>query len=123
VESSCKPLVASLSSASQAARSGTVVVAMTILAAHLSPKSYTGLAYERTQVALAAFRRVMDEGPTFGDSLEKVQRWDRQCLAAAMDVREAFWRDSGAEARTRDAYFTLTVEEVRRAVDLRSKGQ
>ena len=75
------------------------------------------LAFERTQVALAVFRRVMDEGPTFGDSPAKLERWDRQCLAAAMDVREAFWRDSGAEAQTRNACFTMSVEGVRRAVD------
>jgi hypothetical protein len=92
-------------------------VVMTIPTAQLSPERYIGPAYERTQLALAVFRRVMDEGPTFGDSLAKVERWDGQCLAAAMDVREAFWRDSGAEAQTRNACFSMTVEEVRRAVD------
>jgi hypothetical protein len=95
---------------------------MTILSAHVSPERYTGLAFGRTQLALAVFRRVMDEGPTFGDSLAKVERWDRRCLAAAMDVREAFWRDSGAEPQARNVCFTMSVEEVRRAVDQRSKA-
>jgi len=89
---------------------------MTILAKHVSPERYTGPTFERTQQALAVFYRIMDEGPTFGNSLEKVERWDKQCLAAAMDVREAFWRDSGAEPQTRNACFTMSVEEVRRAV-------
>ena len=90
---------------------------MTILTARLSPERYTGVAFERTQMALAVFRRVMDEGPTFGDSPGKVERWDTQCLAAAMDVREAFWRDSGADPQTRNTCFTMSVDEVRRAVD------
>lgn len=93
---------------------------MTILTARLSPERYTGFAFERTLAALAVFRRVMDEGPTFGDSPAKVERWDKQCLTAAVDVREAFWRDSGADPQTRNACFTMSVDEVRRAVDQRS---
>ena len=95
---------------------------MTILTARLSPERYTGFPFERTLIALAVFRRVIDEGPTFGDSPAKVERWDRQCLTAAVDVREAFWRDSGADPQTRNACFTMSVDEVRRAVDQRSKA-
>ena len=97
--------------------SDTDVVVMTILPGRLSPERYTGLPFERTLIALAVFRRVMDEGPTFGDSPAKVERWDRQCLTAAVDVREALWRDSGADPQTRNACFTMSVGEVRRAVD------
>jgi hypothetical protein len=59
----------------------------------------------------------MDEGPTFGDSPAKVERWDRECLAAAVDVREAFWHDSGGDPQTRDVCFSMSVDEVRRAVE------
>ena len=79
------------------------------------------MTFERTLVALKTYRRLMDEGPTFGNSPAKVQRWDRECLIAAVDVREAFWRDSGAEPQTRNACFTLSVEEVRRTVNHGSK--
>jgi hypothetical protein len=75
------------------------------------------MAFERTLTALKLFRRLMDEGPTFGNSLAKLQRWDRECLTAAVDVREAFWRDSGADPRTRDACFSMAVDEVRRTLD------
>jgi hypothetical protein len=74
------------------------------------------MTFERTLSALAMFRRVMDEGPTFGDSPAKVERWDRECLTAAVDVREAFWRDSGADPQTRNVCFTMSVDQVRRAV-------
>ncbi len=75
------------------------------------------MAFERTLAALKLFRRLMDDGPTFGDSPAKVERWDRECLTAAVDVREAFWRDSGADPQTRDACFSMAVGEVRRALD------
>ena len=74
------------------------------------------MAFERTLQALKVYRRLMDEGPTFGDSPAKVQRWDRDCLTAAVDVREAFWHDSGADPQTRNACFTMSVDEVRRAL-------
>ena len=79
------------------------------------------MTFERTLVALKVYRRLMDEGPTFGNSLAKVQRWDRECLSAAVDVRVAFWHDCGADPQTRDACFTMPVEEVRRTVDHGSK--
>ena len=75
------------------------------------------MTFERTLVALKVYRHLMDEGPTFGNSLAKLQRWDRECLSAAVDVREAFWHDMGADPQTRDACFSMAVEEVRRAVN------
>lgn len=74
-------------------------------------------------VALEIYRHLMDEGPTFGDSLAKLQRWDSQCLMAAADVREAFWRESGADPRAREACFTMSVEDVRRAIGDRSNAK
>jgi hypothetical protein len=73
--------------------------------------------FARTQIALAVFRRLMNQGPTFGNSPAKVERWDRDCLTAAVDVREAYWHDCGADPRIRSACFTMSVEEVRRAVE------
>ena len=70
------------------------------------------MTFKRTLVALKVYRRLMDEGPTFGNSLAKVQRWDREC---------ALWRDCGADPQTRDACFTMPVEEVRRTVNHGSK--
>lgn len=74
------------------------------------------MTFERTLAALKVYRRLMDEGPTFGNSSEKVQRWDRECLAAAVDVRAAFWMDSDV-AYSREECFSMSVDEVRRAVD------
>jgi hypothetical protein len=76
------------------------------------------MAFERTLAALKVYRRLIDEGPSFGNSPATVQRWDSECLAAAVDVREAYWHDSGADPRTRNTCFTMSVEEVRRAVVL-----
>ena len=74
------------------------------------------MTFDRTLVALAVYRRVIDEGPRSGDSPAKVRLWSRDCLTAAVDVREAFWHDSGANPGTRNACFTMSVDEVRRAV-------
>jgi hypothetical protein len=74
------------------------------------------MTYERTLAALKAYRRLMDAGPTFGDSPEKAQRWRKECLAAAVDVREAFWMDS-AVPYSRKECLNMSVDEVRRAVD------
>jgi hypothetical protein len=52
------------------------------------------MAFERTLAALAVYRRRMVEGPSFGDNPGKAQRWHKECLAAAVDVREAFWMHS-----------------------------
>ena len=67
------------------------------------------------------FRGLIDEGPTFGDSLAKVERWDTECLTAAVDVREAFWMESGADPQSRDACFSMAIDEVRSAVDTAGK--
>jgi hypothetical protein len=82
---------------------------------------YSTMTFKRTLVALKVYRRLMDEGPTFGNSLANVQRWDRECLTAAVDVREAFWHDCGADPQTREACFSMAVEEVRRTVNHRSR--
>jgi len=74
------------------------------------------MAFERTLQALKVYRRLMDEGPTFGDSPAKVQRWNKECLAAAVTVREAFWMDSEVPY-TRNECLSMSVDEVRRAVD------
>ncbi len=75
------------------------------------------MTFKRTLTALAVFRRVIDEGPTFGNSPAKVERWDGECVAAAVDVRHAFWLDSGAHPQTRNACFSLPIEEVRRLIN------
>jgi hypothetical protein len=72
--------------------------------------------YERTLAALKAYRRVMDEGPTFGNSQAKAQRWHKECLAAAVDVREAFWMESEVPSSRKEC-LNMSVDEVRRAVD------
>jgi hypothetical protein len=54
-----------------------------------------------TRAALAAFHRVMNEGPTFGNSPEKVERWDTACLTAAVDARAAFFLEAAGQY-TRD---------------------
>ena len=74
------------------------------------------MAFERTLAALTVYRRLMDEGPTFGDSPEKVERWQKECLAAAVNVREAFWMDSEVPY-SREECLSMSVSEVRRAVD------
>ena len=74
------------------------------------------MAFERTVAALKVYRHLMDEGPTFGDSPAKVGRWNKECLAAAVNVREAFWMDSEAPY-TRQECLSMSVDEVRRAVD------
>ena len=106
------------------ALSGTDVVVITILTTRLSLVSYTGLSmlFERTLAALTVYRRVMDEGPTFGDGSAKVKRWDTECLTAAVGVREAFWLDSGADPQTRDACFSMSIDEVRRAANCTITG-
>jgi hypothetical protein len=72
--------------------------------------------YERTLAALKAYRRLMDEGPTFGNSPAKTQRWHKECLAAAVNVREAFWMDSEVPYSRKEC-LNMSVDEVRRAVD------
>jgi len=74
------------------------------------------MAFERTLAALKMYRHLMDEGPTFGDSPAKVERWHKECLAAAVNVREAFWMDSDV-AYSRKECLSMSVDEVRRAVD------
>ena len=80
------------------------------------------MAFERTLAALTVYRRLMDEGPTFGDSPAKVERWHKECLAAAVDVREAFWMDSDV-AYSRKECLSMSVDEVRRAVDQAISGR
>jgi hypothetical protein len=74
------------------------------------------MTYERTLAALQAHRRLMDQGPSFGNSTEKVQRWRKECLAAAVNVREAFWMDSEVPYSRKEC-LSMSVDEVRRAVD------
>jgi hypothetical protein len=76
---------------------------------------------DRTLSALKAYRRLMDAGPTFGDSPEKVQRWHKECLAAAVYIREAFWMDSDV-AYSRQECLSMSVDEVQRAVDQAMNG-
>ena len=95
-----------------------------MLTTRLSPVSYTGLsmAFERTLAALTVYRRVMDEGPTFGNGPAKVKRWDTECMAAAVGVREAFWLDSGADPQAREACFSMSIEAVRRTANSTMQG-
>ena len=79
------------------------------------------MAFERTLAALKVYRHLMDEGPTFGDSPAKVERWHKECLAAAVNVREAFWMDSDV-AYSRKECLSMSVDEVRRAVDQAMSG-
>jgi len=79
------------------------------------------MAFERTLAALGVYRRLRDGGPTFGDSTEKVQRWHKECLAAAVNVREAFWMDSEIPY-SRNECLSMSVDEVRRAVDQAMSG-
>jgi hypothetical protein len=72
--------------------------------------------YERTLAALKAYRRLVDEGPTFGNSIANARRWHEECLDAAVNVREAFWMDS-AVAYSRKECLSMSLDEVRRAVD------
>jgi hypothetical protein len=74
------------------------------------------MAFERTLAALKVYHRLMDEGPTFGDSPAKVERWSKECLAASVNVREAFWMDSEVPY-TRQECLSMSVDEVQRAVD------
>jgi hypothetical protein len=77
--------------------------------------------FERTLAALKVYRRRMDAGPTFGDSPAKVQQWHKECLAAAVDVREAFWMDSEVPYSRKEC-LSMSVDEVRRAVDQAMNG-
>ena len=79
------------------------------------------MTYERTLAALKTYRRLMDEGPTFGDSLAKVEHWRKECLAAAVKVREAFWMDSEIPYSRKEC-LNMSVDEVRRAVDQALSG-
>jgi hypothetical protein len=74
------------------------------------------MTFDRTLAALKAYRRLMDEGPSFGNSPAKAQRWQNECLDAAVAVREAFWMDSDV-AYSREECRSMSVDEVRRAVD------
>jgi len=74
------------------------------------------MTFDRTLAALKAYRRLMDEGPSFGNSPAKAQRWHKECLDAAVAVREAFWMDSDV-AYSREECRSMSVDEVRRAVD------
>src|SRR5215510_839799 len=38
--------------------------------------------FERTQIALAVFHRLMCERPMLGNGATKMERWDRDCLTA-----------------------------------------
>ena len=79
------------------------------------------MAFERTLTALKVYRRLTDEGPTFGHSPAKVERWNKECLAAAANVREAFWMDSEVQY-TREECLSMSIDEVRRAVDQAMSG-
>ncbi len=72
--------------------------------------------FERTLAALTVYRRLMEAGPTFGNSLEKPRRWRKECLAAEVGVREAFRMDSDI-AYSRKECLAMSVDEVQRAVD------
>lgn len=74
------------------------------------------MTFERTLAALKVYRRLMEGGPTFGDSPAKAQRWRKECLAAAVGVREAFWMDSDVAYSRKDC-LSMSVDEVQRAVD------
>ena len=87
----------------------------------LPSTSEPNVTFERTLNALKVYRRLMDAGPTFGDSPARVQRWHKDCLAAAVDVREAFWMDSDI-AYSRKECLSMSVDEVRRAVDQALSG-
>jgi hypothetical protein len=74
------------------------------------------MTYERTLAALKAYRRLIEAGPTFGDSVSKAERWLDECLAAAVHACEAFWMDSDV-AYSREECRAMSIEEVQRAVD------
>ena len=79
------------------------------------------MAFERTLSALKRYRRLIDAGPTFGDSPAKVQRWHKECVAAEVDVCEAFWMDSDI-AYSRKECLSMSVDEVQRVVDQAMSG-
>jgi hypothetical protein len=71
--------------------------------------------FPRTRAALAAYHRLMNEAPTFGNSPEKVERWDKECLAAAIAVREAFYRE--ATQYTLDECLTMDLARLQALVE------
>ena len=80
-----------------------------------SGQPITIMDFPRTRAALAAYHRLMNEAPTFGNSPEKVERWDKECLAAAIAVREAFYRE--ATQYTLDECLTMDLARLQALVE------
>ena len=72
--------------------------------------------FSRTRAALAAYHRVMDEGPTFGNSPGRVERWDRACLTAAAAAREAFYTEAAGEY-TREECGAMELTRLQALID------
>jgi hypothetical protein len=74
--------------------------------------------FSRTHAALAAYHLLMNEGPTFGNNPAKVERWDRECFAAAAAAREAFYVEAAAAGLyTREECGAMELTRLQALVD------